>query len=175
LKRYEILKFQGYFCEREKKKKPWTRSTSRGPRPTRALASGRSGSPALSGDNQGGGEGHRGLTLGLNRAQEAVEWRHDDDEGGGGGVLRAQRESKEGWGRSGEERKCQGALLYDQRGSRVADREGEGNWAAGGGAPLWPSGLVGRGNEGGDWGVKRGGECCTVFRKGGDAEEACAC
>jgi hypothetical protein len=37
---------------------------------------------------------------------------------------------------------------------------GEGNRAAGGGAPLWPSGSVGRGNGGGEWEVKRGRVRC---------------
>jgi hypothetical protein len=102
--------------------------------------SGRSGSPALCGDSRGGGVGHGGLTRGLTRAQEAVERRRDSGEGGGGGALstgslRARREGKEGRGRSGEERGCQGTLLLFQRGAGRLHREE--NRAAGSGAPLW--------------------------------------
>jgi hypothetical protein len=82
----------------------------------RSLASGRFSSPALNGDNRGGGVGHGGLAPGLTRAREAVEWRRDGGKGGGGGALGvgslgARREGKEGWRRSGEERWCRGALL----------------------------------------------------------------
>jgi hypothetical protein len=45
-----------------------------------------------------------------------VEQWHDGSEGDGAGaldagLLRAWREGKEGWGRSGEERGCRGGLL----------------------------------------------------------------
>jgi hypothetical protein len=119
LKLNEILKFRGYFCEREK---PWT-TFGLGPQWTAAVqlgaqrrarqssASDRSSSLTLSGDSRGGGVGQRGLTPGLTRAREAVERRCDDGEGGGGGALSvgflgARRERKEGWGRSGEESGC---------------------------------------------------------------------
>jgi hypothetical protein len=97
LKRYEILKFEGYFCE-DKKKKPWTTS-GLGPRWTMLVrprarwcthqgsASDRSGSPVLGGDSRGGGVRHRGLSPGLTEAQEAVQQLHDGGEGGGGGAL----------------------------------------------------------------------------------------
>jgi hypothetical protein len=47
-----------------------------------------------------------------------------------------------------------------RRGGAEAPFYGEGNRAAGGGAPLWPSGSVGRGNGGGEWEVKRGRVRC---------------
>jgi hypothetical protein len=52
---------------------------------------------------------------------------------------------------------------------RVRRPNGVGNQEASGGAPLWPSGSVGRGNRGGEWGVKTGGECGGIFKRGGDA------
>jgi hypothetical protein len=59
--------------------------------------------------------GHGGLAPGLTGAREEVEQWHDSGEGGGRGALgagslRALREGKEGRGRSGEDRGCQGAL-----------------------------------------------------------------
>jgi hypothetical protein len=79
--------------------------------PAGALASGRSSSPALGGNRWGGGVAHGGLTPGLTEAREAVERQRNGGEGGGGealstGSLEAQREGKQGWGRSGDERGC---------------------------------------------------------------------
>jgi hypothetical protein len=48
-----------------------------------ALASGRSGSPALGGDSRRGGVGHGGLAPWLIGAWETVERRRDSGEGGG--------------------------------------------------------------------------------------------
>jgi hypothetical protein len=45
--------------------------------------------------------------------------------------------------------------------------DGEGNQAASGGAPLWPSGLVGRENGRGEWGVKRGESAASFLREEG--------
>jgi hypothetical protein len=169
--------------KKKKKKKLWTRSTGRGPHPasvhggprrcgqehggtpTGASASGHSSLPALSGDSWGGGVGHGGLAPGLTGAQEVVERRRDDGEGGGGGalcagLLGAWREGKEGQGRSGEERIAR-APFY-RVGGGAGRLDGEGNQVAGGGVPLWPSGLVGSGKIGGEWGVKRG-ESAALF------------
>jgi hypothetical protein len=54
---------------------------------------------------------HGGLTPGLTEAREVVERRRNSGEGGGGGALsagslEAQREGKQGRGRSGDERGC---------------------------------------------------------------------
>jgi hypothetical protein len=70
----------------------------------------------LTDDSRVGGVRHGGLAPGLTGAQKAVEQRRDGGDGGGGGalsvgLLRARREGREGWGRSGEETGCQGALL----------------------------------------------------------------
>jgi hypothetical protein len=85
LKRYGILKFQDYFCEKKKETVvdsihgPWTMS-GLSPQWTvvvrpgaqwrahQCSASGRSVSPMLSGDSRGGGVGHEGLDLGLTEA-----------------------------------------------------------------------------------------------------------
>jgi hypothetical protein len=114
--------------------------------------------------------GHGGLTPGLTEAREAVERRRDGGEGGGGGALdavslRARREGKEGRGRSG----AGGGVslpFYRVRGG-AGRPDGEGNQAASGGAPLWPSGLVGRENGRGEWGVKRGESAASFLREEG--------
>jgi hypothetical protein len=59
---------------------------------------------------------HGGPDSGLTGAQKAVEQRRNGGESGGrealgADSLRAGREGKEGWGRSGGRRGCQGALL----------------------------------------------------------------
>jgi hypothetical protein len=102
----------------------------------RSSAFSRSGALELRPRGRGGRGKHGGPDSGLTGAQKAVEQRHDDGEGGGGGALdagslRAWREGKEGWGRSG----CRVALLEGRRGSGAAGhRRGTGG---GGGAPKW--------------------------------------
>jgi hypothetical protein len=77
---------------------------------------------------------------------------HGSSEGGGGGalsagLLRARREGKEGWGRRG----VAGAPFYRARGG-AGWPDGEGNQAAGGGAPLLAIQFSGEGKRSGEWG-----------------------
>jgi hypothetical protein len=63
-----------------------------------------------------------------------------------------------------------GAPFY-KVGGGAGRSDGEGNWAAGGRAPLLAIRFGGEGKQRGEWGVKRG-ECGTISGRGGDAGAA---